>query len=80
MAEFSLFYGLRCGLHILVAECYCVVPPPNMAVGDLAFIILYIYDCNMTLINAAVNCHFEPTLLKGRQRFDAISKSNFEVF
>ena len=31
MAEFSLFYELRCGLHILVAECYCVVPPERVS-------------------------------------------------
>ena len=30
--------------------------------------------------NAAVNGHLELTLLKGRQRFDAISTSNLEVF
>ena len=31
-------------------------------------------------MNAAVNGHLELTLLKVRQRFDAISKSNLEVY
>ena len=32
------------------------------------------------LINAAVNGYLELTLLKGRQRFDALSTSNLEVY
>ena len=32
------------------------------------------------LINAAVNGHLELTLLKDRQRFDAVSTSNLEVY
>ena len=32
------------------------------------------------VINAAVNGHLEFTLLKGRQRFDAVSTSNLEVY
>ena len=31
-------------------------------------------------INAAVNGQLELTLLKGRQRFDAVSTSNLEVY
>ena len=31
-------------------------------------------------VNAAVKGHLELTLLKGRQRFDAISTSNLEVY
>ena len=31
-------------------------------------------------INAAVNGHLELTLLKGHQRFDAVSTSNLEVY
>ena len=34
----------------------------------------------MAAANAAVNGHFELTLLKGRQRFDVVSTSNLEVF
>ena len=34
----------------------------------------------MLVINAAVNGHLELTLLKGRQRFDAVSTSNLDVY
>ena len=36
--------------------------------------------CLFYTFNAAVNGHLELTLLKGRQRFDAISTSNLEVY
>ena len=32
------------------------------------------------MINAAVNGHLELPLLKDRQRFDAVSTSNLEVY
>ena len=35
---------------------------------------------NALASNAAINGHLELTLLKGRQRFDAISTSNLEVY
>ena len=38
---------------------------------------LYILKC---IDYAAVNGHLELTLLKGRQRFDAVSTSNLEVY
>ena len=35
---------------------------------------------NQSTLNAAVNGHLELPLLKDRQRFDAISTSNLEVY
>ena len=47
---------------------------------DLKPRIAYQLKCILPIINAAVNGHLELPLLKGRQRLDAISASNLEVY
>ena len=49
-------------------ECHCVL--------NNCWFIYY----GLFMINATVNGHLELTLLKGRQRFDAVSTSNLEVY
>ena len=41
---------------------------------------MLVYGAFRPKIKAAVNGHLELTLLKGRQRFDAVSTSNLEVY
>ena len=52
---------------------YCTTPPS----------IIHTHQCKYLYgnrDNAAVNGYLELTLLKGRQRLDAISTSNLEVY
>ena len=42
--------------------------------------VIMIFILKTYSFNAAVNGHLELPLLKGRQRFDAVSTSNLEVY